>query len=74
MKQDSAFDSLFVVDDGNAFLKQKSGAERMQIAFSINESLRKMITDYLRYHNPEWDEPRIRKEVARRFSYADSKP
>lgn len=72
VKRVRSFDSLFQMDQSNQFLKHKTGAERMQIAFSINESLRSMLTNYLRCQNPGWDEEKIQTEVAKRFSYGNS--
>ena len=59
-----------VIDDDMArILREKTGAQRLQMANDMFESARKMITHHLRSENPQWDEKRIQLETARRLSH-----
>ena len=59
-----------VMDDAMAeVLRAKSGAERLQIASGIYASARQMLTSFLREQHPEWQEPMLQREVARRLSH-----
>lgn len=60
---------LEVVDDEMAeIFRRKTGAERLQIAFGLFSSARRMLTSHLTSQHPDWDEERIQREVARRIS------
>lgn len=60
---------LEVVDDEMAeIFRRKTGAERLQIAFGLFSSARRMLTSHLASEHPDWDEERIQREVARRIS------
>ena len=71
-KPDRSFPYTVQHDEDVEILKQKSGWERLQIAFSLNTSLRRMLSDYLRFHNPEWNEETIAREVATRISHGNT--
>jgi hypothetical protein len=59
-----------VVDDVMAaVLRQKTGAERLQIANTLYLSTRQMLTSLLRQDHADWDERRLQLEVARRISH-----
>ena len=59
-----------VMDDQMAaVLRAKSGAERLQIAFEMFESARRMLTGMLRADHPDWSEERLRQAVARRLAH-----
>lgn len=61
-----------VMDDEMArVLRSKTGAERLEIAFEMFESARKMLTTHLRREHPEWDTDRVQNEVARRLSHGN---
>lgn len=58
-----------VVDDQMAEVyRKKTPAERVQIAFGLWTSTRKMLVNLLRSQHQDWDEKRILEEVARRMS------
>ncbi len=62
--------TLEVVDDEMArVLRAKTGAERLQIAFGLYSSARRMLLSALRAEHPDWDDDRIRREAARRLSH-----
>lgn len=62
--------NLECVDDVMAeILRNKTGEERLQIAFGLYSSARRMLLSHLRTQHPEWDEERINCEVARRMSH-----
>lgn len=56
-------------DEMAAVLRAKSGAERLQIAFGLFESARRMLTSMLAADHPDWSEERLRREVARRLAH-----
>ena len=56
-------------DEMAAVLRAKSGAERLQIAFGMFESARRMLTSMLKADHPDWSEERLRREVARRLAH-----
>lgn len=59
-----------VVDDGMAqVLRDKSGAERLQIADEMFSFARELIESSIRATHPDWDDPRIAAETARRLSH-----
>ena len=49
--------------------KQKSSLERLKIAFGLWNSARTQLFYYLRSLQPDWDEEKIRKEMAKRISH-----
>lgn len=49
-------------------LRGKSGAERLAIASGMVASARRMLTSALAARHPDWDEDRVREEVARRIA------
>jgi hypothetical protein len=49
--------------------KEKTPAQRLQIAFGLWRSAKIMIFNHLRSLHPEWDEKRLQTEVARRISH-----
>jgi len=59
-----------VIDDQMAeILRRKTGAERLQIAFGMFSSARRMLLAYLRSEHPDWSEEQINREAARRLSH-----
>jgi len=59
-----------VMDDQMAaVLRSKTGAERLKIANDMFRFARQLIASGLRAEHPDWDEPRIGRETARRLSH-----
>ena len=59
-----------VMDDVMAeVLRQKTPAERIEIGFSLLRSAQRMLRVHLASTHPDWDERRLRREVARRLSH-----
>jgi stage V sporulation protein SpoVS len=59
-----------VVDEAVAeVLRQRTPAERMAIGFGLFESARKFLSLQLGSMNPDWDQERVAREVARRLSH-----
>ena len=59
-----------VVDsDMAAILRQKTEAERLQIAWGMWRSARDMLLHLLRTEHRNWSESAIRQEVARRLAH-----
>ncbi len=57
------------IDEGIAnVLRRKSGAQRLEIVGSLFRSTRRMIETSIRSNHPDWDETRIRREVAARIA------
>ena len=52
-----------------AILRQKTGAERLQIANDMFVSARRMLLSHLRAEHPDWNDLRIEREAARRLSH-----
>ncbi len=58
-----------VVDDRVAeILRRKSPAERVEIIFDLNRTMRVMIAGHLRSRHPGWTEEQVQAEVARRMT------
>jgi hypothetical protein len=51
-------------------LRALSGAERLRIASGMFAAARRMLTSHLAAAHPDWEEERLRAEVARRLSGA----
>lgn len=49
-------------------LRAKSGPERLRMAHEMWVLTRDRLAAYLRFRQPDWDEARVRREVARRLS------
>ena len=63
-------DKIEVMDDLMAeVLRQKTGAERLAIAWRMWSSARHMLTTFLQAENPEWDAEMVERETARRMSH-----
>ena len=59
-----------VIDDTMAeILRHKTHAERLNIAFHLWSSTTRLLASFISSAHPEWDEPTVQKEVARRMSY-----
>lgn len=59
-----------VVDETMAeVLRRKTPAERLAVGFGLWRSARKMLRAELTALHPDWDAPRIDREVARRLSH-----
>ncbi len=58
-----------VDDDIAAVLRTKTEAERLAIAFGMWSFARRTVLEVLRGEHPDWDEPRILREAARRLSH-----
>ena len=52
-----------------AALRQKTGAERLEIASRMFSSARRMLMNHLRSTHPDWDLRQIEREAARRLSH-----
>lgn len=50
-------------------LRQKTGAERLEIASRMFGSARRMLINHLRAQHPDWDTLQIDREAARRLSH-----
>jgi hypothetical protein len=62
--------NIEIIDDRMATVfREKTPQQRLAIAFSLWTSAKKHLTNYLRSEHPEWDEVKIRKEVAKRLSH-----
>ncbi len=58
-----------VVDDAIAeILRRKTPTERVAMIFAANRTMRLLIEGHLRSYHPDWDDGRIRAEIARRMS------
>ena len=58
-----------VVSDAVAsILRKKTIAERLQLAFGMWDFARDFLTLTVKRKHPDWDEARVRREVARRIS------
>jgi hypothetical protein len=59
-----------VIDDTMVDIyKQKSSFERLKIAFGLWNSARTQLYHNLRSLWPDWDEEKIRREIAKRISH-----
>ena len=56
-------------DEMVAVLRQKTGAERLEIASRMFGTARRMLISHLTREHPDWDELRIDQEAARRLSH-----
>jgi hypothetical protein len=62
--------SIELIDDRMVeIFKQKSHLERLKIAFGLWNSARTQLYHYMRSLQPDWDENKIRKEIAKRISH-----
>lgn len=52
-----------------ATLRQMTGAERLAIASKMFSSARRMLINHLRSVHPDWEQPQIEQEAARRLSH-----
>jgi hypothetical protein len=48
-------------------LKNKTPAERLRIGFNIWMSARRMLMSHISHTHPNWSQPQVESEVARRF-------
>ena len=61
---------LEVVDHAMAaVLRQKTEAERLQIAWGLWRSARSMLINLMQAEHPDWSEAAVNREVARRMSH-----
>lgn len=58
----------FVSDEMAAVLREKTGAERLEIAFGMIRSARTMLENSLRSQHPGWSEEQVQLEVSRRIA------
>ena len=59
-----------VMDEAMAeVLRRKTPDERIGIGFALWSSARRMLLAHLAASHPDWDEPRLSREVARRMSH-----
>jgi hypothetical protein len=56
-----------VDDDVVRFLRDKTPAERIAIGFAANRTVRLVIEGALRSDHPDWNDARVKAEVARRM-------
>ena len=71
MKQGIRLDKgqIEIIDNEMAeVLRRKTAAQRIGIGFGLWTSCRNMLLSHLRVSNPEWDEERLKREVAMRMS------
>ena len=69
MKQDAIAGKIELIDDDMvAVFSSKSPAERIAIVADANRTARILAAAGARYLHPNWDEPQIQAEVARRVS------
>jgi hypothetical protein len=62
-----------VVDEEMArVLRAKTGAERLEIAWRMIASARRMLESHLRSEHPNWSEQQVRAEAVRRLSLGGS--
>ncbi len=52
-----------------AILRDKSGTERLQIAYGLFESARRMMTSMLRADRPDWSDEHLEQVAARRLAH-----
>jgi hypothetical protein len=52
-------------------LREKSGAERLQIAFGMVTAARRMLRSSIGAKHPEWADEALEREVARRIAGGD---
>ena len=58
-----------VVDEEMAaVLRAKTGLERLEIAWGLWESARRMLTSHLAAEHADWSEEQVEREVARRLA------
>ena len=58
-----------VVDDAVAdILRRKTIAQRVEMVFECNETMRMVIEGAIRTFHPEWNDIQVRAEVARRMT------
>ena len=72
MKEEMRLDKgqIEMVTDAMAeVLRSKTAAQRIRIGFGLWTSARDMLLSHLRSSNPEWDEARLNREVAKRLSH-----
>lgn len=63
-------DQIEVVDDEMAeVLREKTGQERLMIAFGLFSSARGMLLAYLHARYPTWSTAQVNREAARRLSH-----
>lgn len=48
-------------------LREKTFAERLEMVFNANRTMRLLIAGGVRTRNPDWSDEQIQKEVARRI-------
>ena len=58
-----------VGDEMAAIFREKTGAERLEIASRMFSSARGMLLNHLRSLHPDWDDAAIHREAARRLSH-----
>lgn len=62
--------NLEIIDDTMAqVLRDKTPQQRLAIAFSMWNSAKIQLINYLRSQHSDWNEDMIKKEVARRLSH-----
>ena len=54
-------------------LRGKTASERIRIGFDLWTSTRNMLMVHLRKTHPDWNDERVKQEVARRLSHIASK-
>ncbi|HZL37946.1 MAG TPA: hypothetical protein VFC78_21700 [Tepidisphaeraceae bacterium] len=60
---------LEVMDDAIAeVLRKKTVTQRVEMIFAANRTMRLRLEGHFRTHHPEWDEARLKQEIARRMS------
>jgi hypothetical protein len=58
-----------ISDDVANVLRQKTGAERLEIASRMFASARRMLVNHLRHIHPDWNDLEVAREAAKRLSH-----
>lgn len=62
--------NIEIIDDQMAeILRKKTPQERIDIAFKMWDSARKMLINYFHTTHPDWDDDKIKKKTAERLSH-----
>ena len=50
-------------------LRRKTPAERVEMIFDANRTVRLLLEGHLRWRHPDWDDQAVMHEIARRISF-----
>ncbi|HVT81152.1 MAG TPA: hypothetical protein VHM90_10890 [Phycisphaerae bacterium] len=75
LKNLKRIERMEVIDDKSAeFMRRLTGEQRVQLACRLEDSLRQMVRRRIRDEHPDWTEPQIRRELARRQGFGSLWP